>query len=62
MGESSRSLRRAKPVSWSTAVVKKPPCSPSAKRAIITSAIATASAYQRGSKVASYSVSSASSR
>ena len=39
--------------SWSAAVEKKPPCSASAKRSIIASASARASANQRGSKVAS---------
>ena len=50
------------PESWSTAVEKNPPRSSSAKRSIMAPAIATASAYHRGSNVASYSVSSASSR
>ena len=62
IGESSRSLRRAASCSWSEAVVKKPPRSGSSKRSIITSASAVASAYQRGSPVASYSEISASSR
>ena len=53
IGLSSRSLRRATSCSWSDEVSKKPPCSSSAKRAIIVSASSRAAANQRGSNVAS---------